>query len=44
MLRNVLNTANANADLNHSGTVTTADYTILRNRLNTAPGPSGLHP
>ena len=30
------------ADLNNSGTVTTADFAILRARLNTAPGPSGL--
>ncbi len=29
------------ADLNNSGTVTTADFAILRARLNTAPGPSG---
>jgi probable HAF family extracellular repeat protein len=39
ILRNALNTSNANADLNCSGLVTTSDYTILRNRLNTAPGP-----
>jgi hypothetical protein len=39
LLRNALNTANANADLNGSGLVTSADYTLLRSRLNTAPGP-----
>lgn len=32
------------ADLNNSGLVTTADFGILRARLNTAPGPSRLHP
>ena len=36
--------AAAAADLNGSGTVTSTDFGILRNRLNTAPGPSGLHP
>ena len=30
------------ADLNNSGTVTTADFAILRPRLNAPPGPSGL--
>ncbi len=34
----------AAADFNDSGTVTTADMAILRARLNSAPGPSGLHP
>ena len=32
------------ADLNGSGTVTSADFAILRALLNTAPGPSGLNP
>jgi hypothetical protein len=32
----------AAADLNGSGTVTAADYAILRNAINEAPGPSGL--
>ncbi len=36
--------AAAAADLNGSGMVTSTDFGILRNRLNTAPGPSGLHP
>ena len=50
ILRSVLNqnasaspTA-ADADLNGSGLVTAADYAILRARINTAPGPSALHP
>ena len=30
------------ADLNNSGTETSADFGLLRSRLNTAPGPSGL--
>ena len=30
------------ADINNSGTVTTADFGLLRARLGTAPGPSGL--
>jgi hypothetical protein len=30
------------ADMNSSGTVTTADFGLLRARLGTAPGPSGL--
>ena len=42
VLRNALNTSDANADLNGSGLVTTADYTILRNGLNTAPGPAAV--
>lgn len=36
--------AAAAADLNGSGMVTATDFGILRNRLSTAPGPSGLHP
>jgi hypothetical protein len=36
--------AAAAADLNGSGTVTSIDFGLLRNRLNTAPGPSGLRP
>ncbi len=31
-------------DINNSGTVTTADFGLLRARLGTVPGPSGLHP
>jgi hypothetical protein len=44
ILRNALDTPNPIADLDHSGLVTNADYTILLDRLNKAPGPSGLHP
>jgi hypothetical protein len=33
----------AAADMNGSGTVTSTDFNLLRARLNTAPGPSGLH-
>ena len=32
------------ADLNVSGTVTTADFGILRSALGTVPGPSALAP
>jgi hypothetical protein len=34
----------AAADMNGSGTVTTADFGLLRARLGAVPGPSGLHP
>jgi hypothetical protein len=34
----------AKADLNGSGTVTAADFAILRSALGKNPGPSGLHP
>ena len=50
MLRSVLSELSsfsllsAAADMNGSGTVTASDYALLRARLNTAPGPSGLHP
>ena len=44
ILRDALNTANAAADLNCSGLVTSSVYSVLRNRLNMAPGPSGLVP
>jgi hypothetical protein len=32
------------ADLNNSGTVTAADFAIMRSALGRNPGPSGLHP
>ena len=34
----------AAADMNVSGLVTAVDFNLLRARINTAPGPSGLHP
>jgi hypothetical protein len=34
----------AAADMNGSGLVTVLDFNLLRGRMNTAPGPSGLHP
>ncbi len=49
LLRGVLNQSyiqsafSARADMNASGLVTATDFNLLRARINTAPGPSGLH-